>query len=159
MRRVLVALITVVLLLGIGTIASAQGGVSPITRYATPTCGSPVSGTPIAASTPLVVAASPVSATPDPCALQPNGFMIEAVDLAFKPNEATIPANTDVALTFHNGGVALHNFTIDSLDISIDVVPGQTAMLTINAPAGDYEFYCAIPGHRQAGMVGILHVR
>lgn len=36
---------------------------------------------------------------------------------------------------------------------------GETKTLTFNSgAAGEYEFYCSIPGHREAGMVGKLIV-
>ena len=31
-----------------------------------------------------------------------------------------------------------------------------TVSMTINAPAGTYIFYCGVPGHKEAGMVGTL---
>jgi uncharacterized cupredoxin-like copper-binding protein len=31
--------------------------------------------------------------------------------------------------------------------------------VTINAAPGEYEYYCAVPGHKQAGMVGKLIVK
>jgi uncharacterized cupredoxin-like copper-binding protein len=46
-------------------------------------------------------------------------------------------------------------------DLNIDsgvVNPGASVELTINAPAGDYDFNCPIPGHTEAGMVGVMHV-
>ena len=36
--------------------------------------------------------------------------------------------------------------------------PGGETPVTINAPPGDYEYYCSVPGHRAAGMVGTLPV-
>jgi uncharacterized cupredoxin-like copper-binding protein len=39
------------------------------------------------------------------------------------------------------------------------VSPGDTGSATINAPAGTYEYYCNVPGHREAGMVGTLTVQ
>jgi plastocyanin len=36
---------------------------------------------------------------------------------------------------------------------------GETGTVTINAPAGTYEYYCSIPGHGQGGMVGTLVVQ
>ena len=40
-------------------------------------------------------------------------------------------------------------------------VQGNTVSVerVINAPAGEYEFYCNIPGHKEAGMVGKLTVQ
>jgi uncharacterized cupredoxin-like copper-binding protein len=31
-------------------------------------------------------------------------------------------------------------------------------MLTLNLKPGTYTFYCSVPGHRQSGMEGTLHV-
>ena len=57
-----------------------------------------------------------------------------------------------------NDGAAPHNFSIDELGIDIDVAPGETQETVINAPAGEYEYYCNVPGHKEAGMVGTLTV-
>jgi uncharacterized cupredoxin-like copper-binding protein len=81
------------------------------------------------------------------------------VDIAFDPKELTIPANTPVDISLPNSGAAQHNFSIDALHISVDVQPGQTGTATINAPPGTYDFYCNVPGHKQAGMVGKLTVQ
>jgi plastocyanin len=79
-------------------------------------------------------------------------------DIYFEPEEIAIPADTDATVTLPNEGVALHNFSIDALDISVDIAPGATEEITINAPAGEYEFYCNIPGHESAGMKGTMTV-
>jgi uncharacterized cupredoxin-like copper-binding protein len=79
-------------------------------------------------------------------------------DIYFEPAELTIPADTDVTVTLPNEGVTLHNFAIDELGIDVDIQPGETTETIINAPAGIYEFYCNVPGHKQAGMVGTLTV-
>lgn len=79
-------------------------------------------------------------------------------DIYFEPTELNIAANTDVTVTLPNEGVTLHNFAIDELGIDVDIDPGATEQVVINAPAGTYEFYCNVPGHKQAGMQGTLTV-
>jgi uncharacterized cupredoxin-like copper-binding protein len=79
-------------------------------------------------------------------------------DIYFDPAELTIPANTPVKVILPNQGAAVHDFSIDSLGISVTVNPGETGEVEINAPAGEYEYYCNIPGHKDAGMVGKLTV-
>ena len=54
--------------------------------------------------------------------------------------------------------MTLHNFAIDELGIDVDIDPGATQEVVINAPAGAYEYYCNVPGHKAAGMVGTLTV-
>ncbi|CAN5583394.1 hypothetical protein BH23CHL5_BH23CHL5_21600 [soil metagenome] len=83
---------------------------------------------------------------------------IVSLDIRFEPAELTIPADTAVSISLPNEGAAPHNFSIDELDIDIDQAPGAVESVEINAPAGTYEFYCNVPGHREAGMVGRLTV-
>jgi uncharacterized cupredoxin-like copper-binding protein/mono/diheme cytochrome c family protein len=86
-------------------------------------------------------------------------FTVVSHDIFFEPTEIEIPANQDVKILLPNEGASLHNFAIDELGISVDIAPGETAEATINAAPGTYEFYCNVPGHKEAGMVGTLVVR
>jgi plastocyanin len=79
-------------------------------------------------------------------------------DIFFEPTEIAIPAETDVAVSLPNDGVTQHNFSIDELGIDVDIEAGATEEVVINAPAGTYEFYCNVPGHKAAGMAGTLTV-
>ena len=92
--------------------------------------------------------------TPDAATAQ----NVTSFDIYFEPKEVTIPANTDVPFTLPNDGVTLHNFSLDELGIDVDIAPGATEEVLINAPPGTYEYYCNVPGHKQAGMVGTLIV-
>jgi uncharacterized cupredoxin-like copper-binding protein len=137
---------------GLGAAAAATvGGVAVlartgIARQATP----PAGGTP-EASPGASPAASPVAGG--------NAAMVHTVDLGFEPNEFSIPANTDVTVTIENMGALQHDFVIDDLDVKSDLIDGgDSTTVTINADAGTYEFYCSVPGHKQAGMVGTLTV-
>ena len=83
-------------------------------------------------------------------------FTVESHDIFFTPTEIEIPSDTEVTILLPNLGAAPHNFSIDELDISVDIAPGETKEVTITAPEGEYEYYCNIPGHKEAGMVGTL---
>lgn len=112
-----------------------------------------------AAGTPGAAGSPAADGTPDDGAAMQDEVTVEMVDIAFNPNELTIPANTDVTVHLPNLGAAIHNFHIDELDVhSEDVAPGAETAVTINAEPGEYEYYCSVPGHRQAGMVGTLIV-
>lgn len=95
-----------------------------------------------------------------------NTVTIGSYDIFFDPKEVTIPADTDVTITLPNKGVTLHNFSItdhknENLPfdpIDIDIEPGAIEEVTINAPAGQYYFFCNVPGHQAAGMWGTLTV-
>jgi len=138
-----------------------SGAVIAPTPTATP-AATATGGTPEAAS---AGAATPVGTTAAGGAAA--GTAIVLVDIAFQPKEATIAANQDVVVTLTNHGAAAHNFSITdhnnpnvpNLKISVDLAPGATKTVTINAPAGDYYYYCNVPGHEAAGMFGTLHVK
>jgi plastocyanin len=87
-----------------------------------------------------------------------EALVVESYDIYFEPTELSIPADTDVTVSLPNVGVTLHNFAIDELGIDVDIAPGATEETVINAPAGTYEYYCNVPGHKQAGMLGTLTV-
>lgn len=122
--------------------------------------GASVTGDATPASPTGVAPATPV-ASPTDSGWSPftgESVTIASRDIFFVPDTITIPADTPVTLALPNEGQAPHNFSIDELGIDIDIAPGDTQNVDMNAPAGTYEFYCDIPGHRQAGMVGTLIV-
>jgi uncharacterized cupredoxin-like copper-binding protein/Mg-chelatase subunit ChlD len=85
-------------------------------------------------------------------------ILIEMNDIFYDLKAFAIPANTDVTVQLQNNGVVAHNFSIDALGISVDVLPGDAGEAVINAPAGTFEYFCNQPGHKAAGMVGTLTV-
>jgi uncharacterized cupredoxin-like copper-binding protein len=88
-------------------------------------------------------------------------------DIYFKPNLVTIPSETGVRVVLENHGVIEHNFSVtdhensglQDLNIVVDVAPGQTGEATIDAPDGEYYFFCNEPGHEAAGMRGYITVK
>ncbi|MBI4277022.1 MAG: cupredoxin domain-containing protein [Armatimonadetes bacterium] len=82
-----------------------------------------------------------------------------AVDFKFTPPEIRIKAGQTVNLVLTNRGAILHDLIIPGLKFHAAAEPGKkgTASLTAAKP-GTYEFYCSVPGHREAGMKGRLIV-
>jgi uncharacterized cupredoxin-like copper-binding protein/mono/diheme cytochrome c family protein len=109
-----------------------------------------------AAPTPAPAEASPGAGGEAGDVATSNQFTVESHDIFFTPTEIEIPSDTEVTILLPNLGAAPHNFSIDELDISVDIAPGETKEVTITAPEGEYEYYCNIPGHKEAGMVGTL---
>jgi cyclophilin family peptidyl-prolyl cis-trans isomerase/plastocyanin len=112
---------------------------------------------PTASTEPTVTIAPTVAMPPSTNAV----IELDAKDIAFEPTTITIDAtNLPATIRMENTGAALHNFSIDALGIDIDVNPGETVSILIpsgTAP-GTYEFYCNVPGHTEAGMIGELVV-
>lgn len=79
--------------------------------------------------------------------------------LAYEVTEVTAPAG-EVTLRSPNESVVPHNIAVDEPEEQIGeiVQSGGVSEITVDFPAGEYEYYCSVPGHRQAGMVGTLTV-
>lgn len=68
------------------------------------------------------------------------------------------PGKITIKLT--NASAVPHDVAIDGAPGASEVVQdGGTSELTVTLPAGTYQYYCTVPGHRQAGMVGTLTVK
>ncbi len=107
-----------------------------------------------------------------------------ATDIAFEETRLEVPANQPVRLTLENSGVLEHDFSIreigvhdvhategeaddhamsedaHELDVHVAAHPNGgrgTVEFTPTEP-GKYEYYCTVPGHKEAGMVGTLVV-
>jgi glucose/arabinose dehydrogenase/uncharacterized cupredoxin-like copper-binding protein len=110
------------------------------------------------AATPVAEPAQAAEATPEMAAGGMPEVVIDMEDIYFSPARVKIPADTDVKLIFRNEGETLHNFQLKfkNSDIDVDVEPGATGEAVVNLPKGSYKFLCNVPGHKQAGMTGIL---
>jgi nitrite reductase (NO-forming) len=64
-----------------------------------------------------------------------------------------------VAVTLVNSGTIEHNLRVDAIGTQVVAKPGQSASgdLKFDQP-GTYEFFCSIPGHKEAGMRGSVVV-
>ena len=86
--------------------------------------------------------------------------------LKFDKETLTAKAGQPIKFTFNNTSAALtHSFVIDNPKVSIpaDAVVGlptkQSGSAEATLQAGTYNYYCAVPGHKEGGMVGVLTVQ
>lgn len=83
---------------------------------------------------------------------------VEGNSFSFDPEEITVTAGEAVAIALTSKDIQ-HDFTIDDLDAHVVAKAGDTAIRGFRADKpGRYTFYCAVSGHRQAGMEGTLVV-
>ena len=88
-----------------------------------------------------------------------DGIRVEAKEFAFDPTDIEAPADTPFTVELVNVGAIEHNFNVTGYeDQLIETRAGETATGEYTVPAGEYEIYCSIPGHKEAGMVGTLTV-
>ncbi len=102
----------------------------------------------------VVVACGP--AAPESTAIQ----VAMGDDFRFQPALITAKVNQPVELEITSTGALEHNFVSEGLGVtSSNVQGGQSETLTFTpGTAGEFEFYCTIAGHREAGMVGTIVV-
>jgi plastocyanin len=80
-------------------------------------------------------------------------------NISFDQTELTAPAGS-VTIELVNESTVPHNVEIEGNgveEVSETITEGTTE-LTVDLEAGEYTFYCAVPGHREGGMEGTLTV-
>ncbi|HWI23269.1 MAG TPA: plastocyanin/azurin family copper-binding protein [Baekduia sp.] len=78
--------------------------------------------------------------------------------LAFVTKLATAPVGS-LTVRSPNKSSVLHDIVIDGKGNGQEVKDGGVSEFKANFTAGKYDYYCSIPGHRQAGMEGTLTVK
>jgi plastocyanin len=96
-----------------------------------------------------------------PIAAKGGTLSIAAIDgTAFQSTKATATAG-QVKVDMPNKSSLPHNIELKGVPgAKGKVVPqGQTSTFTVNLKAGNYTYFCAVPGHEAAGMKGTLTVK
>ena len=81
----------------------------------------------------------------------------ESFDLGFTPAEATVPAAGTYEVTLNNTGSIVHDITFADGTV-ITAQAGESATGSVTIPAEGLAFICSIPGHKDAGMTGMVSV-
>lgn len=119
----------------------------------------------------------------------PQAVTLQATDIAYNVNQIEVVAGRPVQLTLQNDGALIHDFSIEALPHSGDVLVAEpaaagemaghnmshmadTLQIHMATPAGGrntltftpsaegtYVFFCTEPGHKEAGMRGTLVVQ
>jgi plastocyanin len=87
---------------------------------------------------------------------------IEMSEYKYSPDTLTASPGATVQVTLKNVGALQHDFHVDVIDATSPLVdPGRSADFSFTAPgqAGEYEFWCTVPAHKELGMVGKLIVQ
>lgn len=83
---------------------------------------------------------------------------VTANDFAFTPERITASVGEAIAIDLTSVDIA-HDLNVDAFDGHVYAEAGDTATGGFTASAaGEFDFYCSIPGHREAGMEGTLVV-
>jgi uncharacterized cupredoxin-like copper-binding protein len=144
-------------------------GALALTALALSACGSSKksSSTATPASTPAAASTTSSSTSGGGSSNASAGALtlgaVESNGLAFSEKTLTAKAGS-VTVTLDNasGNAQPHGVAVEGNGVDKDskvVQPGSTASVTLTLKPGKYTFYCPVPGHRAAGMVGTLTVQ
>ena len=88
---------------------------------------------------------------------QAEGILLKSHNMAYSSTRLEVQPG-EHTITLENADFIPHTFTIDDLGINLAVPVKGEDQVTVILPPGTYTFYCDIPGHPEAGMVGELVV-
>jgi uncharacterized cupredoxin-like copper-binding protein len=96
-----------------------------------------------------------------------GGEAVRTVEVTLVDFDVRLPAGMTLSggkyeFAVTNDGQVPHNLVIkgpEVEDVGTPIFdPGKTAELTVNLPGGEYQFYCSVPGHLEAGMTTDVQV-
>ena len=145
-RNILIAVLAVAAVAVVIVVVAASGG-----GYS-----SSASSSPSAASTPMPTTGGQGEVLK--LSADPGGQLrfTKSALTAAKPGKITL------IMTNPSSAGMDHGIAVDGNGVDQDgpiVAAGSTSTLTVNLKKGVYSYYCPVPGHREAGMVGTLTVK
>ena len=106
----------------------------------------------------IVVASGVALATASTPTISGAAIVISATNARYSATTLTADHGT-VTVDFTNNDLFWHTFTVPALGVDIRTPVKGHSQTSFNAAPGSYEFFCAIPGHKQIGMRGTLIVK
>jgi plastocyanin len=80
--------------------------------------------------------------------------LVVAERAEFDPTELAVSSTSGVFID--NRDPVRHTFTVDALDVSVELPAGSARRIELDAPPGAYRFVCSVAGHES--MTGTLVV-
>ena len=117
-----------------------------------------VVGLVLGASVTSVFAATSVAAGPALAEPPTTSATLLAKDTAFAGHLEATPGQV-LGILVTNADPYAHSFDVDALGIHVPLPPSTTTFVAVKpAAGGPLQFYCGVPGHKDAGMVGTIAV-
>ena len=114
----------------------------------------------------------------------PQALSVAAKEFAFAPAALTVKAGQPVTIDLQNQGAVEHDWSVRNIEINGEAkssgdtpsghmmgdtgdepklhvaagIGGKGTLTFTPSKPGRYEYYCAVAGHKEAGMVGTLTV-
>lgn len=92
-------------------------------------------------------------------AVSPTAIRYTTENMQFGQSELRVKASEPITFELENQDMYAHSFDVDELDWHVQMPANDRLVAEFTAVSpGTYTIYCAIPGHREAGMVATLLV-
>ncbi|MEW6617229.1 MAG: cupredoxin domain-containing protein [Patescibacteria group bacterium] len=143
-----------------GTVAvTGTSPVAPSGEVIAPS-GKPADNTSVPGSENAPQQSAPIAAAEVPA----QAIKLSVTAAGFSPSSFSANAGSAVTISMTANDEQTHVFRFDDPSLSavaIGVGPGQTRVITFNAPKqpGTYSFHCDVPGHAARGETGTMTVR
>jgi uncharacterized cupredoxin-like copper-binding protein len=86
--------------------------------------------------------------------------LVTVETMAFAETNLEMKNGEVLGLFITNKDTFGHSFDVDSLGIHVELPADSTSAVAIKPTGpGDLQFYCSVPGHKSAGMVGTISVQ
>ncbi len=166
-QRAVMAISAVLVVITVSMAVVVSGGDSGSTATASKPAASAETTPSAPAETPAATSSAPTATTGTPA---PPSSPAAAKVLALEANsQGQLSYNTTklsakagvVTIELANSSPIEHNVALAKGEKALGQTPiftGGKKKLTLKLAPGTYTFYCTVPGHRQAGMEGILTV-
>ena len=69
---------------------------------------------------------------------------VQAIDFAFDKASISAAAGSTIEIDFSNEGLANHTFTVDEIEVDLELPNGESGTLQFTFPDEEFEFYCRI---------------
>jgi plastocyanin len=108
----------------------------------------------------LTAAAGIVAAACGPSASGLPEVRVVMTEFTFSPQRIEIPAGRKVEFKLTNNGRIEHDITAEGIGFHAHVMSAERLAFDSGPfTPGEYDFFCSVVGHREAGMVGKIVVR
>ena len=145
-------------ILGISAIVGLVGAAGFLISRGNQAAGSRIARGVAALALAVILALGGVAAaTASSATLSGKALVVSATNARFSASTLTADHGT-VTIDFTNNDLFWHTFTVPALGIDIRTPVKGQGRVSVKAQPGNYEFFCAIPGHKSIGMRGTLIV-
>jgi uncharacterized cupredoxin-like copper-binding protein len=139
----------------------AEAGSEPATVEETGTSETETATTTESAETTATTASTETAPSATTTTAGPRTITISGTEFAFAVSATELSPGSYV-LELRNEGQLGHDLAIEGPGVDEEktpvIDPGATADLEVELESGDYELWCTVPGHRDAGMEAELTV-